>query len=912
VSAFGFGGTNVHAIVEQAPTKALQIHAPLRSAQVLTLSGGSKSALRRLSEAYQQHFTTHDDWSVEDICLTANTGRKPCDVRLAIVLRYREQLTDKLELFRLASDSTMLERAGVFFASVKQGVDELPMPKQRVVGDIEMLDNRALELIARTCRGPIVDELVGPWLRTRRLVGTDDASSFATVLWHQFSVEQQTAMANLVARLFVMGADIDWEELYGAECRNRVLLPTYPFERRRCWVSGGRSVAGTAATPQVAATSAKTEPPGQQELLADNVSPELVFAPRRESSVLAALTNLPAADHFLYQPIWRPQSWPARTDVVAAVADSSTGAIQLRHGTKTWLVVGYQDEFSRGICSALRTFGLRVIEVRLGTKFAIDRDDAITLDPARRKHWRRLIAKLADWQTDFEQVVLLWPAQEDVGSDAAGDIAAIAERHAIRLSRLVQAMLETQSPRARVLRLVTRGSQSVTPSQPVAAPASAALWGMARSIEREHPLLQVQCTDTDPVDPATTNAEHLVREWLSTSTDKQVAFRTGRRYVFDIQPLDLLSVARRSSPLRRRGVYVVTGGLGGIGLAVAGWLASKYQAKLILAGRHVPPPRGERSSWLATHPQRTAWRRKLEWLDAIEVTAEQVELRAVDMANADEARRLIDDVRAQFGQIDGVFHAAGILDDGPFESISSQQLAAVLRPKLGGACALGDALSDTPDVTCVYFSSVAGLLGSPQQASYAAANRGLDAIASWQHGQGRRTLSIDWGLWGEVGMGVAVVDRVRQSGVLEPLETSAAISALERVLSFDLCQVIVAHWGSLGWNNAATDTSRGAPAMIATTPSPGPAGRTAEPKALARPTLTSEAAERALISRVARLLELDESEVARHQTFAEIGMDSILVVQLLRELEGWLGRTFSPTLLRDYPNVAALAKFIAG
>ena len=100
--------------------------------------------------------------------------------------------------------------------------------------------------------------------------------------------------------------------------------------------------------------------------------------------------------------------------------------------------------------------------------------------------------------------------------------------------------------------------------------------------------------------------------------------------------------------------------------------------------------------------------------------------------------------------------------------------------------------------------------------------------------------------------------------------------------------------------------------MVAANILPGTTSHAGNLAAPARPALTIEHAERALIARVARLLELDESEVARHQTFAEIGMDSILVVQLLRELEGWLGRTFSPTLLRDYPNVAALAKFIAG
>jgi acyl transferase domain-containing protein/acyl carrier protein len=906
VSAFGFGGTNVHAIVEQPPLGPKPTAVDPRATHVLVLSAGSVAALRRLTDAYEQELTSRDDWSLGDVCRTANTGRKPCNARLAIVLRYREQLADKLELFRVANDAVRLERSGVFSAIVSPDVNQIPLPKARIVKEIEGLGNAALELIARTCSGEVVEELVAPWLRTRGLgelarVG-NEAATRCTDVWDGLSTEQQILLATVLARLFVLGAEIDWEQLYKSESRRSELLPTYPFERRRCWVTADRSPSG-ASVPTLSEAQ-----PNDQAQSAIAGEPSQLPSADTTLSVSASVGGVRAqeVDRFLYQVIWRPRPWPA-THVLSSPGQDESSSV-LKPNRRAWLVVGARDELSNGIGKFLRSHNHQVVEVRLGTKFGVEGDDAFSIDPARRKHWRRLLDTLAEGQTDIEHVVVLWPAQMPALAEL--EMAESANQQAVRLLRLTQAMLEANAARTTTLRLVTRGSQSVSLRESVESPATAILWGIAQSLEREHPLVKVHCTDLDPSQSAAIGVEQLIREWSCETIDRQVAFRDGQRFAFDIQPLDLLSVERKPSPLRRGGVYLITGGLGGIGLAVARWLAEKFGANLVLVGRTIPPPRGERSAWLAAHRQRTAWRRKLEWLAAIERAAPSVSLRAVDMGDADAVRRLVADVRDQFGQIDAVFHAAGVFADGPVESVSPDQLQDVLRPKLVGASALDEALADAAEVPRVYFSSVAGLLGSPGQSSYSAANRGLDALASWQRGRGRCALSIDWGLWGEVGMGVPIVDRVRQLGVLEPLATDSALAALERVLSFKLSQVIVAHWGEIGWSESTTKQSE---RVTGRTAENSREWASAESKENAPPpsSLSAAEAERLLTARVARLLELEESAIARHQTFAELGLDSILVVQLLRELEGWLGRTFAPTLLRDYPNVAALAKFLA-
>ncbi|MGE0538358.1 MAG: SDR family NAD(P)-dependent oxidoreductase [Pirellulales bacterium] len=889
VSAFGFGGTNVHAIVEQPPDRPQQVASDSRLAHLLVLSAGSRAALRNLSEAYEKSLASRDDWTLDGVCSTASFGRKPGNVRLAIVLRYREQLADKLELFRLGNDAQRLERAGIFSGTVQSDATAIAVPKSRVVEEIEQLSDSSLQLIAQTCSGEVIEELIAPWLRTRglaELVGNVEATTPAGDVWNRLPSEEQIKLATLLARLFVYGAEIEWEPLYGVGNRRRELLPTYPFERRRCWVTVDRSHS----------ESVPLRKDEDQPQAAGNVrTPQLEM---REHCATAPTVRASDVDRLLYQAIWRPSPWPS---------SPTHGALgSIGRGGATWLIVGRHDKLSEGICDFLRANHHQVIEVRSGSHFRVESDDTIWIDPSRRKHWRRLLTTLAEWQTKVAHVVALWPAQDPSFTDSA-EAVAVANGHAVRMLRLAQALLKANTTAVMDLRLVTRGSQHVLAQSRLEFPEAAVLWGMAQSLEREHPLVQVKCTDLDPSQPGAVGASQLIREWSSEATERQVAFRDGQRFVLDLQPLDLLTVARQSPPLRRGGVYLVTGGLGGIGLAVARWLAEEYGANLVLAGRTIPPTTGDRAAWLATHPQRAAWRRKLEWLTAIERAAPSVSLRSIDVGDVAAVRELVADVRKQFGQIDAVFHTAGVYADGPVETVTPDQVKQVLRPKFAGAVAIDAALADTPQVPRVYFSSVAGLLGSPNQCSYSAANRGLDALASWQRAGGRSALSIDWGLWGEVGMGVPVVDRVRQSGVLEPLATVAALAALERVLSFNLPQVIVASWGPIGWSGTFGWRDGAPKPALKTLGEP----RSEKPAMLPPSSnLSASEAERLLTMRVARLLELDEGAIARHRTFAELGLDSILVVQLLRELEGWLGRTFAPTLLRDFPNVAALAKFI--
>ncbi|MBX9791823.1 MAG: SDR family NAD(P)-dependent oxidoreductase [Pirellulales bacterium] len=904
VSAFGFGGTNVHAIIEQPPRREPPT-VDTRAAHVLVLSATSTAALRRLSESYETQLTSSNDWSLGEVCRTANGGRRPCNVRLAIVLRYQEQLADKLELFRLANDECRLERSGVFTGIASADPTQVPIPKRRIVQEIELLSDTALSLIARTCRGAVVEELIEPWLRTRALYdfsqGIPESSKRCADVWDELPKDQQVLLASLLARLFVLGVETDWEQLYQREGGRHVLLPTYPFERRRYWVTANRSWSDTSTT-----VSREDQSNTRQLSATGEWSPVGSTASTKSGTV--SVSTARELDGLLYQPIWRQKPWPIPSANPTLFGQSSFGSLASPSGT-AWLIVGEGDELSGGIRSFLRSCDHRVIEVRIGSKFGVNSDGVISIEPSRRKHWRRLLATLAEWHVSIQHFVALWPAQMN-GGVSASDVAEAADWHAVRLLRLVQAMLQVTTGRSTYLHLVTRGSQRVARNECVTSPMAASLWGFARSLELERPSVKAQCTDLEPLKSATTEVEQLIREWSCERDDRQVAFRDGQRFVLEIQRQDLLSVERASSPLRRGGIYLITGGLGGIGLAVARWLAEKYRANLVLAGRTIPPPIGERSAWLAAHKERAAWRRKLEWLASIEAAAKSVWLKASDVGNAEALKGLITETRERFGSIDAVFHTAGVFDDGTIETLSPNPLKEVLRPKLLGASVLDNALADMPEVPRIYFSSVAGLLGSPRQSSYAAANRGLDALASWQCGLGRRAVSIDWGLWGEVGRGVPFVDRVQQSGVLEPLASEEALAALERVLSLDLNQVIVARWGNVGWAGSLRGASQGPPTRSAESGGTKVNGEASQ-NVTASTKFSAVEMERLLKARLAKLLELDESSIARHQTFAELGLDSILVVQLLRELEGWLGRTFAPTLLRDYPNVAALAKFLA-
>jgi NADPH:quinone reductase-like Zn-dependent oxidoreductase/acyl carrier protein len=379
----------------------------------------------------------------------------------------------------------------------------------------------------------------------------------------------------------------------------------------------------------------------------------------------------------------------------------------------------------------------------------------------------------------------------------------------------------------------------------------------------------------------------------------KLVLTTSKRATTPIAP----AAADTPTRLHADGAYLITGGLGGIGLQLAGWLIAQGAGHLVLAGRRPPAPAAEAA------------------LAALRAETPGATLQTVSLDISDRAAvaTLLQQFGGELPRLRGVIHAAAVLDDSTLLNLDVARLRAVLAPKADGAWNLHTLTRDLPLDFFVLFSSAAGMLGSPGQANYAAANAYLDALAHHRRALGLPALSINWGPWAEVGLAAAQANRGQRLAVqgLAGLTPSEGLAALGYLLGQSVPQVAVMkfnlrHWRQLfpraagsrllthlnGSDLASEDTTAASRAM-----------RTA--LLGAAPGLRQSLLETHLIQEIAQVLRLSIDQIDAKTPLPTLGLDSLMALELRNRLELSLGVTLSATLIWGYPTVAALAPFLA-
>ncbi|HEY7212971.1 MAG TPA: SDR family NAD(P)-dependent oxidoreductase, partial [Thermoanaerobaculia bacterium] len=356
-----------------------------------------------------------------------------------------------------------------------------------------------------------------------------------------------------------------------------------------------------------------------------------------------------------------------------------------------------------------------------------------------------LLARLAEREAYPARIVHLWSARP-VGAE---DLQVDQELGFYSLLHLARS-LGARPDLPLHLGVVSTGVQRITGAEELA-PARATLLGAATTIPQEYPGITCAAIDVALPAPGSRRERRLIdallAELSAVPADPVVAYRGTDRWLRVFEPLRLAS-SLGPLPLRAGGTYLITGGLGGVGLELAGLLARLGKTKLVLTGRaHFP----DREAWPALargegRSARTA-RRLLE----LEASGAEVWTAAADVTDAAAMGRALDEARRRFGRIQGAIHAAGIPGGGLMQWRSLAEAAAVLAPKVQGTLILEELLAeDAPDFL-VLCSSLNALVGGLGQADYTAANAFLDAFAQSRQGD-LPVLSINWDAWREVGM----------------------------------------------------------------------------------------------------------------------------------------------------------------
>jgi acyl transferase domain-containing protein/acyl carrier protein len=597
----------------------------------------------------------------------------------------------------------------------------------------------------------------------------------------------------------------------------------------------------------------------------------VVGAQEQRTSRLALLASAPWQE-WLYTVEWRPQvRTPHEGDVEAL--------------PQHWLLLTTPDGMGQEVARLLQGHGAACTTVELGSAYAQHDDHTFTV-----RNGVEDLRQVLDAIPAVGHVVHLWSHNiepHDLRATALEVATHVSCGGALHVLQALMASSVDRLPPA--LWLITRGAQVVTDECPDIA--QAALWGMARVIDLEHPELVCIRVDSDPHAAPDVVAQQLCDELLAlpserTSYENQIAFRHGNRYVARLARTKM--PYRGEIELRADATYLLTGGLGGLGLRLAEWMVERGARHLVLVGRSPAKPEA------------------LRVIDALGEQGADVRVVQADVTVADQVRRVIQGIDAST-PLRGLMHAAGVLDDGVLMQQSWERFAPVLAPKLQGAWHLHEYTSDLPLDFFVVFSSDAALLGSGGQANHAAANACLDAFAHYRRASGYPALSISWGGWSEIGTAALpqIVERIKVQG-MDLLSPADGLQVLETALQSEVAYLNVT---PIAWERFRTympsrmpfwaDLQRPEPGVTPTMSMPA-AFDTAEERRQFLQTLVCE--------QVAQLLGLTPAEVGADlgREFFALGLDSLTSLELRNSLQTRLGCQLPATFIFQYPTLEAL------
>ncbi|MFD0417101.1 type I polyketide synthase [Streptomyces sp. NPDC127108] len=707
--------------------------------------------------------------------------------------------------------------------------------------------------------------------------------------------EPDTFLAAL-AHLHVRGTTVDWSRFFEpVEARRHVDLPTYAFQHQHLWLNPLEQATGAAGDGFDPADASFWKAVEDEDLAALTGALDVdEEAPLR--SVLPALTawrrqrhEQSELDRWQYRVTWKPLAKQSRAGL-----------------TGTWLVVARADATDEpwldASARALEQAGARVHVLRVDARDT-DRDT--------------LRARVTDALADHDQ-------DTGNGTTVTGVLSLLACAPADVLPTLALVQALGDAAVAAPLWVATRGAVSVGASDSVADADGAAVWGLGRVVALEHPERWGGLVDL----PETADARamsRLTQVLGASSGEDQVAVRGSGVFVRRLVRAGFGDAALSESSVGEwspaGGTVLVTGGTGALGGHVARWVARAGAGHVLLTSR-----RG------LDAPGAPELRTELEELGV------RVTVAACDAADREALAQVLGEIPDDV-PLTGVFHTAGVLDDGVLDGLTADRMASVFRAKAESARNL-DELTRHADLSAfVLFSSLTGTVGAPGQGNYAAANAFLDALAEQRSAAGLPAVSLAWGPW--AGSGMAADDgsdgRMREAG-LPVMDPARAIEALRRATAHASAQVSSAQVASadrtsalvvadIVWDRFAdgfTATRRStlfddlpetAAARAEQTAGAGDGEVTSLKDQLAA--LPRPDAERTLLDLVrnqaAAVLGHGGTEaVPGDSAFKGLGFDSLTSVEFRNRLGAATGLTLPATLVFDYPSPRSVADYLSG
>jgi acyl transferase domain-containing protein/thioesterase domain-containing protein len=471
----------------------------------------------------------------------------------------------------------------------------------------------------------------------------------------------QGFLLNTLGRLWLAGVQIDWTAFGRGQQRRRVPLPTYPFERHKYWI----------------------EPPRRGQVVNTN----------------NVLRRKPDVADWFYLP-----SWKRTTQTYSLNGDAAE--------PENFLIFSDQCGLGAKLARRLEEMGHQVVSVEAGTEFSKRSPARYAINPREASDYNTLVDELVASHQLPQRVVHLWSVTPDDSSDLFHGF--------YSLVFLLQAAGRRAASEKDTLQIdvVSNNMQEVNGDEHVI-PEKIMVLGPVRVMSQEYP--NVVCRSIDIESESDHRMEQLIGELFATPMDQVVAYRGNHRWTQSFEPV---RIKGSTTVLRDKGVYVITGGLGNVGLVIAEWIAEHARgAKLALLGRSTQPSKSKVG--------------KLEELGAEIMTL------SADVGDEQQMRAAFAEVERRFGAINGVIHAAGTVGShsvAPLGELSIASCEKQFHPKVQGVYVLERILRDKKIEFCLLTSSLASVLGGLRLGAYAAANLFMDSFVN----QYRRTSSVPW------------------------------------------------------------------------------------------------------------------------------------------------------------------------
>lgn len=469
------------------------------------------------------------------------------------------------------------------------------------------------------------------------------------------------------------------------------------------------------------------------------------------------LGNENTVPDWFYRKIWRPKQLSGKE----------------RQNTQGVTLV-FLDGLGLGsyLCA---TLPFDCIAVEMGSEY-IRGEKVYRIDRTNAEHYLQLVESVGEisqilhlWTYDSERVEIPYPEA----------LQQTQERGIYSLLFLVQALAKVRSSNQEVRLLwISSQCQATHPGETIA-PAKSTVLGLIKTIPQELPWLSTCHIDLFP-DEVEANGQYIQQELRALSGEAEVAYRDGQRLGSRLQKVDWQQEEGQELPFKQGGIYLLSGGLGGIGREIAKYLLQNYQAKLLLVGRS---PLTE----------------KMEVYRQLEQLEGEIIYEAVDICNLEQLQQVVTKALSQWkGELDGVIHLAGVYRESLVLDSSLQDIAKVLRAKVLGTWVLHQLLHDKPNARFVHFSSLASFFGGMAIAAYSAANCFIESFAHYQRREGKlASYCFAWSTWLEIGIsqGNKMQDVLRAKGYAA-ISLEQGLSSLLAGLHYDRGQLLVGLDGS--------------------------------------------------------------------------------------------------------------------